>query len=325
MKAIQFDRTGGPEVLRHVDVAEPALSPDGLLVDVRAAGVNFIDVYFRKGVYPMPLPGIPGDEGVGIVRTVGPDVTGFAPGDRVTYIYAKSGYAEVVAVAAGMATKLPDGLSDDDGFIIAQGLTAHYLATDIGRLGPGAVALVHSAAGGVGALLTRILKLRGVRVIATVSNDAKAAAAREAGADELLVLGADDFSTRVRELTDGRGVDIAYDGIGRDTFDRSLSSVAPCGTMALYGAASGPVPPVDPQSLARAGSISLIRPRLSDYIATREAFEARIADLFKWIGDGRLKVAIGGRFPLAEAAEAHRALESRATTGKLILTTGSAA
>jgi NADPH2:quinone reductase len=321
MKAIQFDRVGGPEVLTLVDVEEPDLPDDGLLVDVRAVGVNFADTYARRGSWPTALPSIPGDEAVGVVRAVGARTEGFAPGDRVAWTMGRATYAEVAVAPARTAAKLPDGLPDEAGLAIAQGLTAHYLASDTARLVPGDVALVLSGAGGVGGLLTQLLTLKGVRVIATVSSEAKVAAARAAGAEAVLVARDGGFSGEVRALTGGAGAAAVFDAVGKDSFEASLASVARRGTVVLYGASSGQPPLLDTQALARAGSASLTRVRLWDFIVTREAFEARAADLFGWIADGRVTVNIGGRYPLSQAAEAQAALESRATTGKLLLVT----
>lgn len=324
MFAIRVSRTGGPEVLEPVSVTEPAPSAGQLLVDVRGAGVNFLDIHFRRGTNPIAMPYIPGDEGVGVVRALGEGVTGFAIGDRVAWILGEGSYAEVAAVPTKSTVRIPDDMSDDAGFVLAQGLTAHYLAHDIVEPGPGLSVLVHAAAGGVGRLLTQILKIRGTRVIATVSDAAKEPAARAAGADDVIVYSDADFAGTVRELTGGKGVDAVYDGVGKDTFDRSLASLRRRGHFISFGAASGLVPPIDPRALLRAGSITFIRPGLRDFIETPEALRSRTADLFAWIKSGRLRVQIGGRFALKNAADAHRALESRRTVGKLILVTRAA-
>jgi NADPH2:quinone reductase len=319
MRAIRVEQPGGPEVLCSVELPEPRPKPGELLVDVHAAGVNFLDIYFRRGLYPRPMPYVPGDEGVGVVRAMGAGVEGFAAGDRVAWVMGEASYAEVATAPASSTVKLPQDLPDEAGLILAQGLTAHYLANDIVDSGPGFTALVHAAAGGVGRLLTRILKLRGARVIATVSSPAKQSAAQDAGADDVIVYSAGDFVETVRGLTDGKGVDAVYDGVGRDTFDRSLASLRRRGHFISFGAASGPVPPVDPRALLRAGSISLIRPGLRDFVQTREILDARAQDLFGWLRTGELDLYVGARYPLADAAEAHRALENRQSVGKLIL------
>lgn len=321
MRAIRVSQTGGPEVLEVVDLPEPQPGPGELLVDVRAAGVNFLDIYFRRGTNPKPLPYIPGDEAVGTVRAIGEGADGFTVGQRVAWVLGDDCYAEAAVVPAHLAVKLPDDLPDEAAFILAQGLTAHYLAHDIVETGPGFTALVHAAAGGVGLLLTRMLKLRGARVIGTVSSEAKALAAREAGADEVVFYAQGDFASRVRDLTEGTGVDAVFDGVGRDTFAGSLASIRRRGHFISFGSASGPVPPIEARDLLRAGSISFIRPGLRDFIATREALDARAEQLFGWLRTKELAVTIGGTWPLEQAADAHRALEGRKTVGKVILTT----
>lgn len=327
MLAIRVDQPGGPEVLKAVQVPEPTLQPGQLLVDARTLGVNFIDINFRRGINargndPVAMPFIPGDEGVGIIRAVGDGVAGFSVGDRVAWIFADAGYAEVVAVPAKFAVKVPEGLPDEIGLVLAQGLAAHYLVHDIVKVDSRTTALVHAAAGGVGRLLTQILKIRGARVLGAVSSPAKTALVRAAGADEVMLYSdySDaDFAAKVRALTDGKGVDVVYDGTGKDTFERSLASIRRRGHFVAFGAASG-VAMIDPRALLRAGSISFIRPGLRDFIQPWEVLQSRADDLFAWIKDGRLAVEIGGRFALNDAAEAHRAMESRMTTGKLILT-----
>ena len=320
MRAVKVARTGGAEVLELVDSAAPEVTPGTLLVEVRAAGVNFIDIYFRRGAYPIPLPFTPGGEGVGLVRGIAPDVSGFAIGDRVAWSGGMGSYAEMAVVPAATTAILPDAVSDDAGFVIAQGLTAHYLAHDICPIASNTTALVHAAAGGVGSLLTQILKIRGARVIGTVSSPAKFDPARRAGADEVIDYAGGDFAPAVRALTGREGVDVAFDGVGAPTIQGSLASIRRRGAMVLYGTSGGPVDSISPTSLLQAGSVSFIRPGLADYIATRAAFQARMDDLFTWIEQKRLFVDIGGRYPLERAADAQRALESRASTGKLILT-----
>ena len=320
MRAISVARPGDFDVLALINAPVPEAGPNQLLVQVEAAGVNFIDIYIRRGTYPVPLPYVPGGEGVGVVSAIGEGVSGFTVGDRVAWTGGKGGYAEFAVVPAASAAILPDAMSNESAFVTAQGLTAHYLANDIVNLAPGSTALVHAAAGGVGSLLTQILKIRGARVIAIVSSDAKRETAKRAGADDVIIGSNGDFAPTVRSLSDGKGVDVVFDSIGAPTIDASLASVRRRGTLVLYGTSGGIVESISPAALSAAGSVSFIRPGLPDYIATREAFQARIDDLFKWVLDGRLVVEIGGRYPLENAGEAHRALESRASTGKLILT-----
>lgn len=320
MRAIRVARPGGPDVLELVEAPVPQIGPNQLLVQVEAAGVNFIDIYVRRGTYPVPMPYTPGGEGIGIVSAIGEGVSGFAIGDRVAWTGGKGSYAEFAVVPAATTAILPDTMSSESGFVMAQGLTAHYLAHDIVDTGPGTTALVHAAAGGVGSLLTRILKIRGARVIAIVSAEAKRETARRAGADDIIISANGDFAPAVRDLTAGRGVDVVLDSIGAPTITASLASVRRRGTLVLYGTSGGAVDSISVAALSAAGSVCFIRPGLPDYIATREAFQARVDDLFGWVIDGRLVVGIGGRFPLEQASQAHRALESRASTGKLILT-----
>lgn len=323
MLAIRVDQAGGPEVLKAVQMPEPTLQSGHLLVDVHTVGVNFIDISFRRGINPrgngpVAMPHIPGDEGVGKVRAVGEGVTGFSVGDRVGWIFAEASYAEVAAVPAMFAVRIPDGVSDETGLVLAQGLTAHYLVHDIAKVDSQTTALVHAAAGGVGLLLTQVLKIRGARVIGAVSSPAKAAAVRAAGADEVVLYSDTDFVDKVRTFTAGRGADVVYDGVGKDTFERSLASIRRRGHLIMFGAASGPVM-IDPRALARAGSISFTQPGLRDFIQPWEVLQSRADDLFAWVRDGRLTVEIGARFALQDAAEAHRAIENRTSIGKLIL------
>lgn len=320
MRAIRVGRTGGVEQLKLVDAPAPEVTPGSLLVEVRAAGLNFIDVNFRRGAYPTTVPYIPGGEGVGIVRALGEGVHAFNLGDRVAWSGGTGSYAEFAVVPAATTVSLPDGLDDDAGFVLSQGLTAHFLVHDIRPLVAGDTALVLAAAGGVGSLLTQILKIRGVNVIGVVSSPAKADSARRAGADEVIVGFSEDLAANVRAMTGGGGVEIVFDSVGAPTFEGSLSSLRKRGTLVHYGASGGALDSVSPAALARAGSISFIRPTLWDYIPDRAAFDLRMADLFGWIQDGRLKINIGGRFPLEQVADAHRALESRASMGKLVLT-----
>jgi NADPH2:quinone reductase len=321
MKAIRVQAPGGPEVLRYEDVPDPVPAEGQALVRIQAVGVNFIDVYHRTGLYKVPsLPFTPGQEAAGTVEAVGPGVTGLAAGDRVAWAGVMGTYAEKASVPAERLVKLPDGLSARDGAAaMLQGMTAHYLACSTYPLRPGDTCLVHAAAGGVGLLLCQIAKLRGARVLATTSTEEKARLAREAGADEVIFYNEQDFAAEVRRLTDGRGVQVVYDGVGRTTFDKSLDSLARRGTMALFGQASGPVPPLDPNILNAKGSIYLTRPSLFHYIVTRDELASRADEVLGWIQEGSLKLRIGLELPLREAAAAHRALEGRTTTGKVLL------
>ena len=322
MRAVQVAATGGPEVLDVVDLADPEPGPGELLVDVAAAGVNFIDTYKRRGIYPVDPPFVPGEEGVGRVAALGPGDTGeFAVGDRVVWANVPGGYAERVAVPAGVAVPVPDGIADDVAVgAYLQGMTAHFLVTDCAPVGPGDSVLVHAAAGGVGLLLTQLATARGARVLATVSTAEKEKLARGAGAAEVLRSDeVDDLAAAVHALTGGDGVPIAFDGVGCDTFDASLASLRRRGTLVLYGAASGPVPPVDPMRLNRAGSVYLTRPTLHHYVATRRELVDRAAAVFAAVTDGSLHVRIGHRYPLDRAADAHADLEGRRTTGKVLL------
>lgn len=318
MRAVQVRETGGPEVLQVAEVPEPAAGKGEVVVDLAAAGVNYIDTYHRSGIYPLPTPFVLGQEGAGTIREVGPDVAGFAAGDVVAWTSVLGSYAEQVVVPVERLLKLPDGVDAELGAAaMLQGLTAHYLATSTYPVQPGDWAVVHAAAGGVGLLLTQIVKLRGGHVLATVSTPEKAELARAAGADEIASY--DDFAKRARDLTGGTGVPVVYDGVGVSTFDQSLDALRPRGFMVLYGASSGPVPPVDPQTLNSKGSLFLTRPTLVHYIGDADEARARTAELFGWIRDGRLSVRIGGRYSLADAGRAHEDLQSRRTTGKLLL------
>jgi NADPH:quinone reductase len=319
MKAIRVDAPGGPEAMRLVEVSEPELREGEVLVRVEAAGVNFIDVYHRSGAYPLPFPLVLGGEGAGVVISVGPGVVEVGPGDRVAYAGASGGYAELVAIPAGKLVPVPDDIpTKQAAAVMLQGLTAHYLATSTYPLKSGDACLVHAAAGGVGSLLCQIARIRGARVFGTVSGDAKAKLAQEAGA-ETIIYTRENFAQEVRKRTGGTGVPVVYDGVGRDTFEGSLDSLAIRGTLALFGQSSGAVPPFDPQVLNRKGSLFLTRPTMVHYTRTPEELRSRASDLFGWIREGRLSVRIFRELPLANAAEAHRLLESRQTSGKLLL------
>ncbi len=320
MKAILVENCGGPEALVYRDAEAPTPKPGEALVKIDAIGLNYIDVYHRIGLYPLPRPFIPGMEAAGTVEAVGDGVTEVAVGDRVAYAMHPGAYAEYVAVPAWKLVKLPAGVSAQQGAAaMLQGMTAHYLVTSVHSLKPGDTALVHAAAGGVGLLLLQLAKHLGARVIGTVSTPAKAELARKAGADEVILYTKDDFETETRRLTDGRGVQVVYDSVGRDTFLKSLNCLAPRGMLALFGQSSGPVDPIDPALLAQKGSLFLTRPSLAHYAATREELLWRAGDLFKWIASGELHLRIERAFPLAEAPEAHRQLEGRKTTGKVVL------
>ncbi|HEX6669033.1 MAG TPA: quinone oxidoreductase [Gemmatimonadales bacterium] len=320
MKAIRVQSTGGPEVLRLEDVPTPEPGPGQLLLRVEAAGVNFIDVYQRKGLYRLPLPFTPGREAAGVVERVGAGVTTLKPGDRVVSETVAGGYAEFTVVAAERAVPLPDGLDTRvAAAVMLQGLTAHYLAFSTYPLRPGDTCLVHAAAGGVGLLLCQIASRLGARVIGTAGSEDKARLAREAGAAEVILYDEADFLEETRRLTGGAGVQVVYDSVGRTTFLKGLDCLAPRGTMVLYGQSSGPVEPIDPQLLNQKGSLYLTRPTLAHYVHTRSELVRRTDELLGWVRDGSLRVRIGREFPLASAAEAHAELEGRRTTGKVLL------
>jgi NADPH2:quinone reductase len=321
MRAIQITTPGGPEVLTPTELGEPEAGPGELLVETAAAGVNYIDTYQREGIYPMTLPYVPGMEGAGRVRAVGDGVTEFAVGDRVAWSETLGSYAELVAVPADKAVPVPDAVSDEAAAgALLQGMTAHFLVHDTYPVQPGDDILVHAAAGGVGLLLTQLAAARGARVIATVSTAEKEELARAAGAaDVIRYTEVDDLAAEVRALTGGTGVAAAFDSVGRTTFDASLASLRRRGMLVLFGAASGPVPPVDPQRLNATGSVFLTRPKLFDYVGTREELTAKAAAVYGAVADGILDVRIGHRYPLTEARAAHEDLQARRTTGKLLL------
>lgn len=322
MRAIRIDSIGGPEVLRSVETEIPAPGPGELLLRQTAVGLNFIDVYYRTGVYKRDLPFIPGREGTGVVEAVGADVTAFAPGMRVGYADAPrlGAYAEHNAVPARFCVQLPDELGDDVACAaMLQGMTAQYLVTDSFAVGPGDRVLIHAAAGGVGRLLVQMAKARGATVFATAGGPAKCALATSAGADCAIDYRAVDFAPEVKRLTGGAGVDCVYDSVGRDTWERSLSVLRIRGSLVLFGAASGPVPPIDPMRLSAAGSIFFSRPTAGHFMRTHGELSERMTDVFDAIREGRLDVQIGKVYPLADAALAHRELEGRVTTGKSIL------
>ncbi|GAB3169746.1 quinone oxidoreductase [Myceligenerans halotolerans] len=325
MHAVVARAAGEPEVLSYDEVADPVPGPRQILVRVAAAGVNFIDTYRRSGLYPMEFPHVVGSEGAGTVEAVGDDVDGFAVGDRVAWAEGPGSYAELAVVDAAQAIGVPAGLDLETAAALPlQGMTAHYLVASTFEVGPGHDVLLHAGAGGVGLLATQLATARGGRVITTVSTPEKAALSAGAGAAHTIDYAAmSDLTTElpavVRDLTDGAGVHVVYDGVGRATFDASLDSLRRRGMLVLFGGASGPVPPFDAQLLNRKGSLYLTRPKLQHYLATRGELEWRAAEVLGAAAAGRLDVRIGARFPLADAAEAHRALEGRATTGKVLL------
>lgn len=322
MRAIRIARLGGPEVLEPAELPDPEPGEGEALVELAAVGVNYIDTYFREGIYPAELPLVPGLEGAGTVRAVGPGVTSVAPGDRVAWTNTLGSYATLVAVPAAELVTVPGALDlETAAAVVLQGMTAHYLVHDTHPVAPDEAVLVHAGAGGMGLLLCQMARAAGARVIATTSSEEKDALAREAGAHETLRYGP-DLAERVRALTDGEGVAVVYDGVGAATFDASLASLRVRGVLALYGAASGPVPPVDPQRLNSGGSLYLTRPSLHWHVRTPEQLAARADAVFSAVAAGDLAVRVGGRYPLDGAADAHRDLQSRRTTGKLLLLPG---
>ncbi len=323
MKAIQVEQTGGPEQLHYTDVPVPSPGPGQALVKVAATGVNFIDVYIRTGLYKAPLPVVPGMEGAGTVEAPATDVTLVKRGDRVAWAMVRGSYAEYAVVPAWQLVKAPDGVElNVAAAALLQGMTAHYLVRSTFSLKPGDTALIHAAAGGTGLLLVQVAKLAGARVLGTVSTEAKARLARQAGADEVILYAQQDFVTELKRLTDNRGVDVVYDSVGSTTFLKSLECLRPRGMMVSFGQSSGAVGPIEPLLLSQKGSLFLTRPTLANYVSTREELLQRAGDVLGWIAAGRLKVHIGKTYPLADAAQAHRDLEGRGTTGKLLLIPG---
>jgi NADPH2:quinone reductase len=320
MRAIQVKRTGGPEVMELVDLPVPQPKSNEAVVKIEASGVNFIDVYYREGRYPAPLPFVLGQEAAGVVSSVGSGVREVAAGDRVAYTMALGSYAEYAAVAADRLVKIPAGVGGREAAAaMLQGMTAHYLSHDTFTLKKGQTALIHAAAGGVGLLLVQMAHNIGARVIATVSTEEKAKLARAAGADEVILYTQADFEAETKRLTGGKGVDVVYDSVGKTTFEKGLNLLRPRGMMVLYGGSSGPVAPIDPIALTQKGSMFLTRPSLGHYIITAEELQERAAAVFGMIRDGRLKLRIEHLYPLAKAQQAHRDLEGRKTTGKLLL------
>jgi len=320
MRAVRIHAPGGAEQLRVETVPLPAPGPGQVLVRVAAAGVNFIDIYKRKGLYRIPLPATPGDEGAGTVVALGEGAGELREGDRVAWASLPGSYAEYAVLPAARLVPIPPGVDDRTAAaVMLQGMTAHYLTHATFPLRPGHRCLVHAAAGGVGLLLVQIAKRRGAYVIGTAGTDEKAALARAAGADEVIVYTRSEFAAEVRRITNGEGVDVVYDSVGKSTFLAGLGVLVPRGMMVLFGQSSGPVDPIDPQVLNQKGSLFLTRPTLGHYIATREELLERAGDLFAWIAAGELSVRVGAEYELAEAAEAQRALEARRTTGKVLL------
>ncbi len=322
MQAIRIHETGGAEKMKLDEVAAPTPGAGELLVKVEAAGINFIDTYQRSGLYAVKLPYTLGMEAAGVVTAVGAGVTQFAVGDRVASARTVGAYAQQAIMPASHTVKLPAGVTTRDAAaLMLQGMTAHYLACDTFPLKPGDTALVHAGAGGVGLILTQIAKMRGARVLTTVGTEEKAELSRAAGADEVCLYTRDKFPEAVKRFTDGKGVDVVYDSIGKDTFEDSLSCLRPRGMFVTFGNSSGPVPPFSPLILSQKGSLFMTRPTLTHYTLTTAELNARAGDLFGWVAAGKLKVRVGATFPLAQAADAHRALEGRATTGKVLLLT----
>lgn len=320
MKAIRVHTPGGPDAMQLDEVPAPTLEPGHAIVHVEAAGINYIDVYHRTGLYPSQPPFTLGSEAGGTVTAVADDVTDVRVGDRVAFSGVRGTYAELIAVPADRLVVLPDDISTRVGAaLMLQGMTAHYLATSTYPLRAGDWCLVHAAAGGVGLLLCQIARICGAHIIGTTSTEEKAKLARGAGAEEVILYTEQDFEAETRRITSREGVNVVYDSVGKTTFEKSLRSLHRRGMLVLFGQSSGPVPPVDLQVLNRYGSLFVTRPTLADYIVTRAELLARAADLFRWIREGKLHVRIDREFPLAEAPDAHRLLESRATAGKLLL------
>ena len=320
MRAIQVSQPGGPEVLTLIDLPVPAPKPNEALVEIKAAGVNFIDVYFREGRYPAPLPFIDGQEAAGIVAAIGNDVQNVKVGDRVAYVGSLGSYAEFAAVPVERLVHIPDNLGfEHAAAAMLQGMTAHYLCRSTYPLKAGETALIHAAAGGVGLLLVQMAKRLGARVIGTAGSEEKAQRARDAGADEVILYNEQDFETETRRLTNGEGVSVVYDGVGKSTFEKDLNVLRPRGYLVLFGGASGAVPPLDLIRLSQKGSLFVTRPTLAHYTLTREELEWRSGDVLGAVSRGELMLRIHKTYPLEEAAQAHRDLEGRKTSGKLLL------
>lgn len=320
MRLVRVHQWGAPEVLKLEEGRIPDPGPDELRIKVQAAGINYVDIYKRRGIYAIELPAVLGEEGAGVVDAVGGSVEGFSPGDQVAFVLHTGSYAEYAIVPASKAVHIPDGLSvQTAAAVMLQGLTAHFLTRSAFSLQEGQIALVHAAAGGVGTLLVQAAKNAGAVVFGTASTEEKARLVKDLGADEVILYSRVDFLDEVIGLTGGEGVQVVYDSVGQTTFEKSLRCLAPRGCMVLYGQASGPAPPLDPQRLGSLGSLYLTRPSLGHYVATREEYESRTRDLFGWILAGKLEVRIDRTFPLTEAPEAHQYMEDRKTKGKILL------
>lgn len=320
MKAIVVSEKGGPEKLVLREVSDPSPGSGELLVEVNAAGLNFIDTYHRGGLYPMDFPMTPGLEGAGAVHSAGSGVEGFSEGDRVGWVNSIGSYAELNLVPAKVAIPIPDDVEDDEAAaVLLQGITAHYLAKDTFPLSSKHRCLIHAGAGGVGILLTQIAKMAGAEVITTVGTETKSELSRQAGSDHVIIYTQEDFREVIVDAYGSDGVDVVYDGVGAATFEKGLDVLKPRGMMVTFGNASGPVPEISPLELMRRGSLFLTRPTMFDYIQTREKLLERASDLFDWVAADELDVRIGEHYPLEDAAEAHRALEGRRTTGKVLL------
>ena len=319
--AIRIHQTGGPDVLQWEEVEVGAPGPGQVLLKQTAVGLNFIDVYHRTGLYPLPLPFIPGMEAAGIVDAVGDGVTHLKPGDRVAYASVINAYAEKRLIVADRLVKLPVGIADHTAAaMMLQGMTARYLIRDIYKVGPGDTILIHAAAGGVGLIVCQWASALGATVIGTVSSDEKAALAKANGCHHPIVYTREDFQARLLEITGGEKLSVVYDSVGKDTFMKSLDCLRPRGLMVLFGASSGPVPPLDLTLLSQKGSLLITRPTLATFIATRQLLEENSADLFDAVGSGKVKIHVNQTYPLRDAAKAHRDLEARKTTGSTILT-----
>jgi NADPH2:quinone reductase len=320
MKAIQVQQLGGPAQLKLADVPDPVAGPDDAVVEVKFCGVNFIDVYFRTGLYKVDLPFIPGNEAAGVVHSVGANVDTVKPGDRVAYAMTRGSYAELTRVPAAQLVEIPDSVSfEQAAAAMLQGMTAHYLTHSTFPLQPGQAALVHAAAGGAGALIVQMAKLRGATVYGTAGSPQKLEVAKAAGCDAVINYNTEDFEVEVKRLTGNRGVDVIYDSVGQSTFSKGLNIIRPRGMMVLFGQSSGPVAPFDPNILNPKGSLYLTRPSLGAYISTREELDWRAGEVLSSVGEGKLKLRIDKIYPLADAPQAHRDLESRNTAGKLLL------
>jgi NADPH2:quinone reductase len=320
MYAIQIKQNGTADVLEYVELPAPVPGPGQVLVAIESSGVNFIDVYYREGRYPAPLPLVLGQEAAGTVAALGPDVTNFQIGDRVAWRGGAGAYAQMAVAPAAQLVRVPDNVtSEQAAAVLVQGLTAHYLSESTYPIRSGETVLIHAGAGGTGLLLTQLAKKRGARVITTVSTEEKAALSRAAGADEVILYTQQDFAVEVKRITHGEGLPVVYDSVGKTTFEQSLQCLKPRGMLVLFGGASGAVPPFDLIRLSTMGALFVTRPTLGPYVATRAELEARANDVFAWVAEGSLKLHIEPIYPLKDAAQAQRDLESRKTTGKLLL------